>query len=232
MSEGFWVIFGVILGFVGTYLLQKLAENRRKKQLRTVARNIIGIEIIYNLETIGHIEKLTMQTIDTAGQIYVSNLPPRSEVFGRFLDLPSLSVLDYEEQGFFTLVLSQLNLVTRDFALWPDRIRQEPFDDRKLKEKASKPLLTNIPILRLNLVQLLCEICSREREGLQDKQLRNIYHKTKGYSPSESLRAGKTSDYKKSKQKEEDQYKYLIVWEHDWPKCPLKVIELKPIKEE
>ena len=81
------------------------------------------------------------------------------------------------------------------------------------------------------MVKLLCEVCLREKEGLQDKQLKDIYHKLqkieKDYEKEGCV--GKSSDYKKAKDKKENQ-RYLVVWEHDWPECPLEVIELRPAK--
>ena len=229
MSEGLWVIVGVLLGFAGTYLLQRLAEKRRKKQLRTVARNIIGLEIIHNLKGIEWIEKAITKTIeDTSLLVYQATIPPRSEVFNRLLDLSSLSVLDEVEQRLFVEVFSQLNLVAREFALWPEEIHKAP-PNRKARETASKNLSTYVGYLRVNLVQLLCEICLRGREGLQDKRLRDIYEKLQSFENTQSGRDGKSSDYRSVYESEKTKLKRLVVWEDDWPECPLEILELRAI---
>jgi len=231
MNEGLWVLVGVLLGFVGAYLLQRLAENRRKKQLRTVARNIIGMEIIHNLNIIGQIEDSTIKTInEDKDLLHTATFPPRNEVFDRLLDLPSLSVLDDTEQTLFTEIFSQLNVVTREFSQWPDEIRQVAPYGSEAKESVSQSLLRAITILRMNLVQLLCEVCLREGKGLQDRQLQAVYQEIHRFERGDSGRAGKSSDFKKAKRKES--FKRLVVWEHDWIECPLEVIELKSATKE
>lgn len=225
MNEGLWVLVGVLLGFVGTYLLQRLAENRRKKHLRAVARNIIGLEVIHNLRIIETINETTAKTIkDMSFGFYKATVPPRSEVFNRLLDLPSLSVLDASEQRGFVEVFSQLNIVAREFALWPG--------SHDSCEAASQRLLNYTTILRRNLVMLLCEICFGEKEGLQEEQLRGIYHKLQIIERDRKTQAylGKSSDYKNTNQK--GSARYLVVWEHDWTECPLEVIELRPSQED
>ena len=74
MNEGLWVLVGAALGFVGAYWLQRQAEKRRKKQLRTVARNIIGLEIIHNLEIIGHIEVMFKRSNKTLNKNIVGTM--------------------------------------------------------------------------------------------------------------------------------------------------------------
>ena len=229
MNEGLWVLVGVLLGFVGAYLLQRLAENRIKKQLRTVARNIIGIEIIHNLKIIEQIEDSARKTIADEGFLHTSISPPRNEIFDRLLDLPSLSVLDDKEQGLFAEMFSQLSALAREYSIWPNKIRQIAHSDVAGKKSASHYLFTYMNFLRMNLVQLLCEVCLREGKGLQDKQLQSIFREVQRFEGEGSGRAGKSSDFKKAKRKET--FKRLVVWEHDWAECPLEVLELKSIIE-
>jgi hypothetical protein len=234
VNAGLWALIGAVigafLGFGGTYILQRLAENRRRKQLRTVARNIIGSEIIHNLGIIEHMEKSATEVIENISLKYQITIPIRSEVFNRFLDLSSLSVLDNLEQKFFIEIFTQLNLVTREYASWPEKIGQVILNQDS-KKLVSQNLLNYITILRKNLVNLLCEICLREKEGLQEKQLKDIYHKLKKLDYTQIFSAGKSSDYKQVKQGELGQFKYFVVWKNDWPECPLEVIELGPSKE-
>jgi len=234
MSEGLWIVIGVLLGFVGTYVLHRLAENRRKKHLRIVARNIIGLEIIHNLEILEHMEKSVKETIKDTSLFYRATIPLRSEVFNQFLDLPSLSVLDNLEQRFFVEIFSQLNLVAREYNSWPQEIGKVILN-LGAKKAVSQNLLDYITRLRMNLVQLLCEICLREKEGLQEK-LKDIYKKVQIFENTHdskvSGRAGKSSDYKSTYESGKAQLEYLVVWEHDWQECPLEVIELRHSKED
>ncbi len=235
MNEGLWVIVGVVLGFGGTYVLQRLAEHRRKKQLRTVARNIIGLEIIHNLGIIGHIEESAMEFIEGTSLFYRTTIPIRSEVFNQLLDLPSLSVFDDFEQRSLVETFSQLNLVARDYESWPKEIGQV-IPSHESKKAVSQNLLNHIKVLRINLIELLCGICLREKEGFQDEQLNDIYHKLRRFKNKQDYKSlgclGKSSHYKKKlKQKGEGEFKYLVVWEHDYPECPLEVIELQPSRE-
>ena len=229
MNEGLWVLVGVLLGFVGTYLLQRLAENRRREQLRTVARNIIGMEIIHNLNIIEQIEDSTKKTIADKGLLHTATSPPRSEIFDRLLDLPTLSVLDDKEQGLFVEMFSQLSALAREYSIWSNKISQIAYSDVAVKESASNILFRIMNFLRMNLVQLLCEVCLREGKGLQDKQLQSIFREVQRFEGEGSGRAGKSSNFKKLKEKET--FKRLVVWEHDWAECPLEVLELKSIIE-
>jgi len=103
--------------------------------------------------------------------------------------------------------------------------------DLESKGALTEELLSHITILRHKLVQLLCEVCLREKEDLQEEQLKGIYHKLQIIERNYKTQAflGKSSDYKKVKQRGSE--RYLVVWEHDYPECPLEVIELRPSKE-
>ncbi len=233
MSDGLWVIVGVLLGFVGAYLLQRLQETRRKKQLRTVARNIIGLEIIHNLGIVGHIEESVMDFVNNTSLYYQTTIPIRSEVFNQFLNLSSLSVFDDLEQKLLVEAFNQLNIVARDYEAWPQKMGQVILND-EFKKTGSRNLLNHIKTLRINLMSLLCEICLREKEGLQDEQLNDSYRKLRRFNNKQDYKSlgllGKSSHYK-PKKKGEEKYKCLVVWEHDYPECPLEVIELQPSRE-
>ncbi len=232
MNEGLWVLVGVLLGFVGTYVLQRLQENRRKKKLCTVARNIIGSEIIHNLRRLERIEHLTKIVAKDKDIVSAEPLALRCDLFIRFLDLPSMSVLDRVEQGLLIEVVSQLNEVTSETDKWGKRISRVRTYDLESKEALTEELLSHVTILRRNLLELLGEICFREKEGLQSEQLKGIYHKLQIIERVRKTQAylGKSSDYKNVKQEESE--RYLVVWEHDWPECPLEIIELRPSKED
>ncbi len=105
----------------------------------------------------------------------------------------------------------------------------------EFKKTGSRSLLNHIRTLRMNLISLLVEICLREKEGLQDKKLNDIYRKLRRFNNKQDYKAlgllGKSSYYK-PKKKGEEKFKYIVVWEHDNPECPLKVIELQPSKED
>ena len=143
-----------------------------------------------------------------------------------------MSVLDRVEQGLLIEVVSQLNEVTSETDKWGKRISRVRTYDLESKEALTEELLSHVTILRRNLLELLGEICFREKEGLQSEQLKGIYHKLQIIERDYGTQGcvGKSSDYEKVKDKKENQ-RYLVVWEHDWPECPLEVIELRPRKE-
>ncbi len=238
MNAGFWAlggaVIGAFLGFGGTYLIQRLAERRQKKRLCTIARNVIGLEILHNLEILEQIEKNISKAIEEKYSIYTYSQPPRTEVFNRIFDLPSLSVLDNIEQMFFIHTFGTLNMVFREYALWPDKMRQLQHDSTEQKRASSQWLLAAITMLGSDLIKLLCKVCLKEKEGLQREDLKNIYAKLKKTENKDETYGVyfKSSDDKWYKQKTEDKKcKYLVVWEHDYPECPLEVIELRPSKE-
>jgi hypothetical protein len=234
-TAGFWAVVGsiggAIVGFSGTYVLQRIADNRRKKKLRTVARNIIGIEIIHNLEVLTLIEENVQKTIESTGKLYTYSQPPRVEIFNNIFNLSSLSVLEKTEQLFFIHVFSTLNIVLREYALWPDKMLRLTRDSSEHKRRESQWLLNAVAALGSDLINLLGKVCLNEKEGLQREELLTIYQKIKQFNTKQmynkyalSLRS---SDHKLSEKKFEN-CEYLIVWVHDYLECPLKVIELRP----
>ena len=236
-NQGFWAIVGALLGFIlglaGNYFLQKLAENRRKKQLRTAARNIIGIEIIHNLDILEHIDEDVQKTIEETNSLYIYPLPPRDEIFNKMLYLPSISVMENYEQKLIMEIFSQLNMVAREFALWPNKIK--PFLTATSIERKSVSgwLLYANTLLELNLLRLLCQVCSREKKMLQRNELQKIQEKLHKLREDDYKFAYlfKSSQFETVKHKINKKCKYLVVWEHDNKECPLEVIELRPFEE-
>ena len=234
MNSGLWALIGVLLGFAGTYLLQRLQENRRKKQLRTVARNIIGLEIIHNLEVLEHIEENVLKTIEGTSSLYVYPLPPRTDIFNKMLYLPSISVMDNYEQKLLMEIFSQLNMVASEFALWPNKIKPFLTATSIERKNVSGWLLYANTSLELNLLLLLCQVCLREKKKLQRKELQKIHDKLHKFKQADNkyVCLVKSSQFETVKHKINKKCKYLVVWEHDNKECPLEVIEIKPIQED
>lgn len=105
-------------------------------------------------------------------------------------------------------------------------------DQRLVAKEKTNILLYLIRIFGANVLALLIIICRHANCDLLDENAQRI---AKALSPiqvgrpanfTKSLRSSHLKDAPNRKQMVAEK-RYLVVWEHDWPDCPLEVIELQ-----
>ncbi len=105
-------------------------------------------------------------------------------------------------------------------------------DQRLVAKEKTRILLYLIRHFGANVLGLLITICRGRSRDLLDENAQRI---AEALSPiqvgrpanfTKCLRSSHLKDASNLKQMV-DEKSYLVVWEHDWPECPIRVIELQ-----
>ena len=105
-------------------------------------------------------------------------------------------------------------------------------DQRLVAKEKTRILLYLIRHFGANVLGLLITICRGRSRDLLDENAQRI---AEALSPiqvgrpanfTKSLRSSHLKDAPNRKQMVAEK-RYLVVWEHDWPECPIRVIELQ-----
>jgi len=221
---------GALLGFglalLGSYLLAKA----RRTQFARVVRNLIATESIYNLITLTNIEKRTRQTLDSDFNLHsYHEFRPRGRMIQQLMTPDFLSAISSRELGPLVVVAPELEHLAASYSEWVNTIADE---DKPMAQEKTRIILRLTRVFGSNVLGLLIAICHRRDRDLLDENARRIAEKLSHIQvarPPDFTKSLRSSHLQDAGNREQivAEKRYLVVWEHDWPECPIDVIELQ-----
>ncbi len=222
-----------VLGVAGAFLVGLHFVRDRRNKIAKAVRNAIATESIYNLITLSNIERRTRTTLDSdfSTRSY-HEFRPRDRLLQQLLTPDTLTAISSQEAGALVVTAPELEHLAASYEEWMKMIALDRPDQRLVAKEKTRILLYLIRKFGSNVLGLLITICHRRGRDLLDENAQRI---AEALSPiqvgrpanfTKSLRSSHLKDASNLKQMV-DEKSYLVVWEHDWPDCPIEVIELK-----
>lgn len=234
---------GGFLGFGGALATGAIVGRGRRQTLARMTRQIIVREAIDNLRALGQIDQLS-ETMRENGfdVVRISYLRPRGEILHQFMTAESLDALSEEEAKFLMVVTPQLAYLDERYAHYEQhlhnpmteiaRMKRQDGSEVPYREWATDGLLSDVARFGTNLLDILIQACHEAKGQLADDESTDIASKLDDLTFGDSAnfrRAFKTSMVKG--REDLDPKIWLVVWEHDWPECPMPVIGLRPSRD-
>jgi hypothetical protein len=246
-NVSFWrqlvgVLLGAFLAVSGGLCIQFLLQRSRRQTVAAMARSTLARELLEILRSLDHMEKLSRSTKANPppAPAWIVESPPNPGVLRQLVAPDVLGALTPEEHRHLLLVVSNLEDLNRRYESWVTTVTSAQHLLSRVRDPGSgtvRPywevktdtLLYVVAAIRIHVMDLLIMVCVRARHTLIDEQAERIrtslmplrWRKT----GSDFYRSARSSDVQRAEF--EGRSKHLVVWEHDWPECPLEVIELK-----
>lgn len=243
-NKDFWrqlvaVFVGAFLGFGVALLTGALFGLWRHRTLGRVTRQVIVTEAIRNLRVMGHICDLT-QTMRGEGFeiLRSSGSRLRAGILQQFMTVEPLDALSEDERKFLVGVTPQLASLNEQYDDYERLLRDPgraltPIDVEgkgvvAYREMATDRLLGEVARTGSNLLEMLIQACRRAEGQLIEQRSKDVASKLEGLRFGTKANYGRVFKSSLLEGRENlDTNKWLVVWEHDWPKCPMPVIELR-----
>lgn len=226
ISVGAGAFLGFGLALLGSHLLAKT----RRTQFAKVVRNLIATESIYNLITLTNIEERTQRTLDSDFSCHsYHEFRPRGRMLQQLMTPDFLSAISSRELGALVVVAPELEHLAASYSEWVNTIAGE---NRPMAKEKTRIILRMTRVFGANVLGLLITICHRRDRDLLDENARRIAEELSRIQvarPSDFTKSLRSSHLQDAPNREQmvTEKRYLVVWEHDWPECPIDVIELQ-----
>lgn len=226
------VALGALLGFGAALAVGLELNRRRRSQYAKTVRNAIATECIYNLialnEAVTQVERTVKDRFTT---LYVHRFPPRGGILQRLVTPEVLGSLSSGEMGSLVVVAPELENARSVYDAWKQMARSPTVHPRTRFEETNH-CLHMVTTSGRNVLGLLIEVCQRSSgRELRDENARRMADKLASTKtrPVPNFVRGLKSSHGKSENLDElmKKRRYLVVWEHDWPECPMNVVELR-----
>lgn len=242
------VFLGAFLAFLAGIAAQEIVQGLRHRSYRRLARNAIATELVHNL---GVIDSMRSSAIQTRDEGFIAIHSPIATLRGGMLQQLTSSewfeALLPSERLFLQDAVGKLDRATAQFTSWEEAvvpgiglttiIVEETKARTTYRELATEKLLDVLGKIQTNLLDLLILVCNHSKlGGFTDEEAATVQGKllptrkgwpkrarlVRWYRSSElkNLIGGESTDVK-------TRYEHLVVWEDDWPDCPMPVIELR-----
>jgi len=225
------VALGALLGF-GTALAGGLELNRRRRrQYAKIVRNAIATECIYNLTALNGSDTQINRTVkDKFAPVWFYKFPPRGTVLQGFVTPDVMGSLSNAEMGSLVVVAPELQNAASVYERWKE-MADTPATPPITRQEDTDHCLRIVSTSGRNVLGLLILVCQESDGELRDENAQRMADELTHIEtrPVPNFVRGLKSSAGKSENLDEIMKKrrYLVVWEHDWPDCPMDVIELR-----
>jgi hypothetical protein len=243
-NEDFWrqlvaVLVGAFFGFGGALATAGILGRGRRQTLARMTRQIIVSEAIDNLRALRQIDKLSHEMREEGfDSVRTSTLRARAAILQQFMTAESLAALSERERMSLAVVTPQLAYLSERYDDYEGVLASPLTAVQKVKTEtgavvprrdwATDRLLADVALVGTNVLDMLIQACRQAKGQLADDRSKEIGSKLAVLTFGDAAnfwRAFKTSLTQASE--DLDARKWLVVWEHDWPECPMPVIELR-----
>ncbi len=242
------VFLGAFLAFLGGIALNELVTRSRQKANRRLARDIIAIELVHNLEVLDSMSLLAKQTMDEGFMaVHTPMAAIRASILQPLLASNWLEGMPAKERRHLLNVVATLQRAEVEYEAWqralsPERglatiIAADGGRRMTYRELKTEQLQETLGLVQIGLLDLLIYVCnSADDQTFTDDEVQKIRKKLEptrvNWPKSPTFgRWYASSGAKKAPPdrlaKLTEAYKFLVVWTHDWPECPIQVIELR-----
>ncbi len=225
------VALGALLGFGAALAVGLELARRRRSQYAKTVRNAIATECIYNLIALNESDTQIERTVkDKFATVHLHRFPPRGTVLQGFVTPDVMGSLSNLEMGSLVVVAPELQNATSVYERWKEMARTPDIPPGTRQEETNH-CLHIVSTSGRNVLGLLILVC-RESDGkLRDENAQRMADKLTPLKtrPNPNFVRGLKSSHGKSENLDElvKKRRYLVVWEHDWPECPMNVVELR-----
>lgn len=234
---------GGFLGFGGALFTRAMAGRSRRDTLARMTRQIIVSEAIENLRALRQIDKLSDEMREEGFELVrTSTLRPRGAILQQFMTAESLAALSERERTSLAVVTPQLAYLNERYDNYEGVLASPLTAVQKMKTQtgavvarrdwATDRFLANVALVGTNVLDMLIQTCCQAKGQLADDQSKDVASKLEVVTPGATRNYGRA--FKSSLVQGADDLdpkKWLVVWEHDWPECPMPVIELRASAE-
>ena len=248
MTEFIGVFLGAFLAFIVGIGANEVVHRYRQKTHRRLARDLIAVELVHNLEVLHSMSVMAEQTMNeefVASHTPIS--PPRRDTLQQLLGSEWLAALTTKERLSLLKVVGDLQRAENQHDAWQRVISSDqglaPVVDQKTgqqlayREVVTIRLSKDMGLTETNLLELLIRICNNsDKDDFTDERVQQIRLKLvptrKGWPKHTNYgRSCRSSDARKlpadMRSELNKRYECIVVWEHDWQDCPVEVIELR-----
>jgi hypothetical protein len=240
------IFLGAFLAFVVGIAVQEIMAHRTKRASRRMLRQLIGIEVLNIMEQIDYVARLVQLTRD---ERFVARHSPTSlphwETLAQCLGTEGAIALTPLERADVRAAVANLRVFVGIYEHWEQSLNSgqgmmpvligESNTTTTYVELKTRDLFQNVDLIQTNLLDTLISVCNLSQAGqFHDDEVEGVRKKLTPTRPgfpkkSNFVRAYRSSLAAPSAEKL-GQVTYLVVWKHDWPECPVQIIELEPAR--
>jgi len=237
------IFLGAFLAFVAGLAIQEIVAHRTRRASRKMLRQLIGIEVLNIMEQIDYLARLVHLTRDEGFMTRHSPTSlPHWETLAQCLGTEGAASLTPLERADVRAAVANLQIFVGMYESWLQSldsgqgrmpvVTEGNNTTTTYAELKTNDLLRNVDLIQTNLLDALISVCNLSQAGqFHDDDVECVRKKlipTRPGFPNKGNfgRAYRSALVTQSAEKL-GQVTYLVVWKHDWPECPVEIIELE-----
>jgi hypothetical protein len=236
------VFLGAFMAFLVGIALQQIAAYHTKRANRRMLRQLIGIEVLEIIEDIEYVARLVRLTRDEGFiGLHSPTSLPRWELLAQALGSQGATALTLVEQADVRAAVANLQTFVGIYETWERSVAPENVSRPVLSQNGTQQtyaelktegFLNFVDGIQTNLLDALIFVCNLSKEGgIHHDGVEAVRKKLIPTRPGFPKRKNFGRVYRSALvAKRADKLReraYLVVWRHDWPDCPIPVIELE-----
>jgi hypothetical protein len=206
-------------------------------------RQLIGIEVLEIIEDIEYVARLARLTRDEGFiGLHSPTSLPRWELLAQALGSQGATALTLLEQADVRAAVANLQTFVGIYETWERSVTPENVSRPVLSQNGTQQtyaelktegFLNFVDGIQTNLLDALISVCNLSKEGeIHHDGVEAVRKKLIPTRPGFPKRSNFGRIYRsalvaKQADKLRERAAYLVVWRHDWPDCPVPVIELE-----